>query len=126
MTSCESQTSSLLALPLELRMTMYEALFAPIHHGLSMQSVIALPQIVGVCRQICFESVPLLRQIVASHSGVLERTVQAHDLSMKAACDLSAYAGNAIKAGRYRVELRKFNVFLQHLDRINATVMWIH
>jgi hypothetical protein len=103
-------------------MAIYEALFTPISNDLSVQSAIAAVPLLAVCRQICSEATPLLRQYVELRASNLEESVEAHDFSMKAASDLSEYATNAIKAGRFRSELRRFLVLSHTLRRTEELV----
>ena len=114
--------SALLSLPVELRIAIYEALFAPIATDLSTQSTIEVIPVLAVCRQICSEATPLLCQTVEDRAAGLKDGVEAHDFSMKAASDLSEYAMNAIKAGRFRSEWRRFQVLAVSLRRMEAMV----
>jgi hypothetical protein len=114
--------SPLLSLPVELRISIYDALFAPIGSDLSTQSTIEVVPVLAVCRQICSEATPLLRHAVEARADGLKDGIESHDFSMKAASDLSQYAMNAMKAGRFRSELRRFQALLGILRRMEAMV----
>ena len=114
--------SQLLLLPVELRVAIYEALFAPIGTDFSTQSTIEVIPVLAVCRQICSEAVPLLRRAVEGRAASLMDGIESHDFSMKAASDLSQYAMNAMKAGRFRSELRRFQGLLESLRRMESMV----
>ena len=121
-----SLPSPLLSLPIELRISIYETLFAPIDTDLSTQSTVDAIPILAVCRQICSEATPLLRQAVEARAAGLKEGVESHDFSMKAASDLSEYAMNAMKAGRFRSELRRFQALLGSLKRMEAMIeAWV-
>ena len=112
--------SHLLSLPIELRISIYEALFEPISTDLSTQSAIEVLPVLAVCRHICSEASSLLRQTVQARATSLRNGIETHDFSMKAASNLSEYAMNAMKAGRFRAELGRFQLLLFSLRRIEA------
>lgn len=107
---------------MELRLEIYSALFAPINNDLSTRSTIDALPVLAVCRQICSEALPLFQRMVELRATSLHDGVEAHDFNMKAASDLSEYAMNAMKAGRFRSELRRFQQMLASLRRIERVV----
>ena len=111
-----------LTLPVELRVAIYEELFAQIQNDLSVQSAVNAAPLLAICRQICLEATPILRRCVEARSANLEESVGSHDFSMKAASSLSEYAINAIKAGRFRMELGRFHALLCSLKRLELMV----